>query len=207
MFIEKLEKDKKHLTRLTLPNGDEFLIDNDVCAENRLSKGAETDEEIIRQLIEESDYKRAKSRALWLLDRQDYTEKALYEKLIRAGFKKSSSARVLAKLCELGLVDDRRYAERFAERCAQSNISKREAVHKMLLKGISLDLAKEVTEETGGDPKEQIRALIEKKYLNKLRDDNGYQKVFADLARKGFSFDDIKTVIKSYNTELEFSEE
>lgn len=207
MFIEKLEKDKKHLTRLTLSNGDEFLIDKDVCAEKGLSQGMAIDGELIKELDEESDYKRAKSRALWYLDRQDYTEKALYEKLVRAGFKKSSSARVLAKLCELGLLDDRRYAERFAERCAQNNISKREAVHKMLLKGISLDLAKEVTEEAGGDPKEQIKAIIEKKYLNKLKEENGYQKVFAALARKGFPFDEIKTAIKEYNKELEFSEE
>lgn len=207
MFISKLSRDKKHLTKLTLSNGQELLIDNDVCSEHCLSAGMDITDDLIERLTDESDYKRAKSRALWLLDRQDYTEKALYEKLVRAGFKKSSSARVLQKLCELGLVDDRRYAERFAERCAESNISKREAVHKMLGKGIALDLAKEVTEEAGGDPEEQIQALIEKKYLNKLREENGYQKVFAALARKGFPFEDIKTVIKSYNTELEFSEE
>ena len=50
----------------------------------------------------------------------DYTEKALYEKLIRAGFGKAASAAVIARLLELGIIDDRRYAERMAETARKS---------------------------------------------------------------------------------------
>ena len=207
MLVTEIKKEKQHLTRLLFADGESLLLDNDICAERDIRIGANIPEGVLKELKHDSDYKRAKTRALWYLDRMDYTEKALFEKLVKAGFGKRASAEVLAKLCEFGLVDDRRYAERFAEKCALSNISKREAVHKMLLKGVPLQLAKEVTEELDTDETEQIVALIEKKYVRKLSEDKGYQKVFAALARKGFSFDSIKSALKKYNEGLEFSEE
>ena len=63
MVISELQNDKKHLTKVILSNNEEFLIDNDICVDKMLSKGMELDEEFINELIEDSDYKRAKSRA------------------------------------------------------------------------------------------------------------------------------------------------
>ena len=207
MFISEIKKDKKHLTRLLLSSGEEILIDNDLVSEKGLSEGTEIDEEFLNEIKYQSDYKRAKARALWYLDRMDYTEKKLYEKLVKAGFGKKAAASVLAWCVEFGLVDDRRFAERFAERSMDNNISKREAVQKMLLKGVPLSLAKEVIEELECDEESQIAELLAKKYAYKLSSDNGPQKVFASLARKGFSFGAIKSALKKYNEELEFCED
>ncbi len=207
MQITAINKDKKHLTKITLSNGKECFLDNDVVSENGLFKTAEIDEEFLKELKFSSDFKRAKSRALWYLDRMDYTEKALYEKLLRAGFSKKASAAVIAKLCELSLIDDRRYAERMADRLIASNISKREALNKMYLKGIPLDLAKEILSQTESDEGEQIKALLEGKFAYKLTLENGVEKVFSALARKGFSFSEIKKALKEYKEELEFCEE
>ena len=207
MIITDIIKDKKHLLKVCFDDESYILIDTDTVSEKGIKKGDFIDEDELKSLKADSDYKRAKSRALWYLDRMDYTEKALFEKLTKAGFGKKVSAEVLAKFCELGLVDDRRYAERFAERCKDSNISKREAVHKMVLKGIPLDLAKQVTEELETDEESQILTLIERKYQRKLTEENGFQKVFAALARKGFDFGSIKSALKKYNDELEFSED
>ncbi len=207
MQITDIKKDKKHLTRIVFSDGNEQLLDKDVCDGEGLFVGYEVDCERLEELKYESDYKRAKSRAMWYLDRMDYTERALYEKLVKAGFGKKASAAVLAYLCKLGLVDDRRYAERFAERCIEGNISKREAYQKMLLKGVSPSLAKEILSELECNEEAQIAALIEKKYAQKLADERGHEKVFAALARKGFSFSAIKSALKKYSEELEFCEE
>ena len=137
----------------------------------------------------------------------DYTEQALYEKLLKAGFSKKTSAAVLAKLCEFGLIDDRRYAERMAERCKENNISKREAMHKMLLKGVPYDLAKEMLEETDTDEEEQIKNLLEGKYAYKLTQEKGAEKVYAALVRKGFSYSSVRSAMKKYTEQLEFCEE
>ena len=201
MVITEIKKDKLHLMRLFLNDGNEVLIDKDVCNEKCLKKGMELDG--LEEIIFESDYRRAKSRAIWYLDRMDHTEKALYDKLLRAGFKPKPCAKVIARLKEVGLLDDNRYAENYANRLIESNVSKREALQKLLLKGVPYDLAKSVLEETQTDELSQIKNVIEKKYKNKLLAENGVQKVYAALVRKGFSYGAVKTALNEFIEESE----
>ena len=201
MVITEIKKDKLHLMRLFLSDGNEVLIDKDVCNEKCLKKGMELDG--LEEIIFESDYRRAKSRAIWYLDRMDHTEKALYDKLLRAGFKPKPCAKVIARLKEVGLLDDNRYAENYANRLIESNVSKREALQKLLLKGVSYDLAKSVLEETQTDELSQIKNVIEKKYKNKLLAENGVQKVYAALVRKGLSYGAVKTALNEFIEESE----
>ena len=203
MCIIEIKKDKLHLMRLFLNDGSEVLIDKDVCSQKCLNKGMELDEQALQGLIFESDYQRAKSRAVWYLDRMDHTEKALYDKLLRAGFKPKPCAKVIARLKEVGLLDDNRFAENYANRLIESNVSKREALQKLLLKGVPYDLAKSVLEETETDELSQIKNLIEKKYKNKLLAENGVQKVYAALVRKGFSYGAVKTALNEFIEESE----
>ena len=183
------------------------MLDNDTCTDFCLKQGAEITEERLEELIYDSEYRRAKSRALWYLDRADRTEKGLYRKLCEAGFDKKASAAVVARFVEVGLLDDRRFAENFAERCKDANISPRETVRKLYEKGIPYDMAKETVSETETDEETQIRVLIEKKYARKLELENGAEKVYAALIRKGFSFSAVRNVLKKYSEELEYSEE
>ena len=185
----------------------EILLDNDILGENGIKTGTFLTEEEVEELRFSSDYTRAKSRALWYLDRMDYTEKALYEKLVKAGFGKKASAAVIARFCELGVIDDRRYAERLAARFSENNVSKREAMQKMALKGLSYDLIKQVLSEQETDEETQITNLLEGKYAYKLTLENGTEKVYAALIRKGFSYSAVKTAMKKYIEQLEFCEE
>ena len=203
MQIVNLQKDKLHLTKLSLSDGRQVLVDNDLVFERSLKAGLEIDDKYLEELLFSSDYVRAKSRAVWYLDRSAHTEKGLYDKLVRAGFAKEACAKVIVRFIEVGLLDDRRYAETLAERLIETNVSKREALQKMLSKGLPYDLAKSVLEETEADENTQIRNLIEKKYRNKLLAENGAKKVFDALARKGFSFGAIREALKSYIEELE----
>lgn len=203
MQIVNLKKDKLHLTKLSLSDGRQVLVDNDLVFERSLKAGLEIGDKYLEELLFSSDYVRAKSRAVWYLDRSAHTEKGLYDKLVRAGFAKEACAKVIARFIEVGLLDDRRYAETLAERLIETNVSKREALQKMLSKGLPYDLAKSVLEETEADENTQIRNLIEKKYRNKLLAENGAKKVFDALARKGFSFGAIREALKSYIEELE----
>ena len=198
MQIIKLQKDKLHLTKVYLSNGQEVLIDNDVCSENCLKVGDSLTEQAINDLVFQSEYQRAKSRAVWYMDRKDRTSKDLYNKLCTAGFDKKAVAKVIGRLTEVGLIDDRRFAENYAERLLEGNTSKREAFAKLLQKGVPYDMAKEVLAENEVDEISQIKNLIERKYRTKLAAENGAQKVFAALARKGFSYEAVKTALKNY---------
>ena len=207
MLITETQKQKKHLTKLVFSGGEEVLLDNDICLNYSLKPETQISEDELKKLKYESEYARAKSRALWYLDRADRTEKGMYEKLVGAGFNKKASAAVVGRFVEVGLIDDRRFAENFAEKCRDANISKREGIRKMLGKGVPYDIANEVFSETEIDEEEQIRAVIEKKYARKLTQENGVQRVYAALVRKGFSFSAVRNALKKYSEELEYSEE
>lgn len=202
MIISGIKREKKHLFRVDFDNGKMMLVDADVFSALGLNEGDILDGQRAREIIETSDYERAKKRALWYLDRSDHTEKALYDKLIRAGFNPKACAKVIARLCELGVIDDRRFALRYAERCTEANISKRETYAKLMQKGVPRDIIKDTLEQTEADEPAQIRALIDKRYKNKLSSKEDTQKVYAALIRKGFSFGAVKDVLKAYNEEL-----
>ena len=198
MQILNIQKDKLHLTKISLSNGEEVLIDNDVCRDNYLKKGDEISEEKLNALVFQSQYQRAKSRAVWYLDRKDRTAKDLYNKLCLAGFDKKAVVKVIARLQEVGLIDDLRFAENYASRLMEGNVSKREALQKMLQKGVPYDMAKDVLAECDSDEGAQIEALINKKYRTKLMVEGGKEKVYAALIRKGFSYEAVKNALKNY---------
>ncbi len=207
MKIISIDREKQHLFKITLSSGGELLLDCDVVIDNSLFCGMEIQSEQIEPLKHESDFKRAKSRAFFYLDKTDYSEKALFDKLKKAGFCENICAEVLAYLCEIGIIDDRRYAERVSCRLLEMNRSKREVLNKLYLKGVPLSLAKEVLGENDIDEEAQITSLIQKKYAYKLKDKNNYNKVYAALVRRGFSYSAVKTALKQYIDDIEFSEE
>lgn len=201
MTVLSVEQAKKHQVSVKLDNGEEFLIDRDVAYKYAVCSGMEISEEKILELKEESEYTRAKSRALWHLDTADYTSRALYDKLIRAGFDKEPSAKAIAKLVELGVIDDVRYAEHFAQRCERQNISKRATFAKMLEKGVSKDIAEQVLSSREVDEVSLITALIDKKYRAKMQSETEIPKVYAALVRRGFSYSAVRQAMNNYNEE------
>ena len=204
MIIEEIKRQKGHLYKVSLSDGSSFLVHPDVCEGIPLVKGKALEREEITEILKTSDYERAKSRALWFLDRGDRTEKGLYEKLVAAKISPEQCARAIARLKELGLIDDRRYAKNYAERCIESNISKRETYVKLMQKGVPRDIIKEALDNTEVDESSQVIALIKKKYANKLDSKENKAKVVAALMRKGFNYSAVKEALRVYGEELEY---
>lgn len=207
MKIVEIKKEKNHTVKVSFTGGKYFNFDldfwNSLCLHEEDSIG----EHDLKYYLAESDYIRAKSRGMWFLDRADYSEKTLYEKIVAGGINPSAAARAVARIKELGLVDDRKLASRLAEQMSDANISKREAHAKLYQKGIPTDIIKAVLEETEFDELSQIEAVIQKKYRNKMSDNDGIQKVYAALIRKGFSYCAVREKIKKYTQEIENYEE
>ena len=68
-------------------------------------------------------------------------------------------------------------------------------------KGIDRNLIDIIMEETEVDQREQIRFIIEKKYKNFTTDEKYKRRAISGLQRKGFSWDDIKSVMSEYEGE------
>ncbi len=207
MRIVEIKRDKKHTVKVSFDTGKAFNFDmdywNDVC----LHENDEIDEDALNRHLQESDYIRAKARGIWFLDRSDYSEKILNQKIVAGGISNTAAARAVARLKELGLVDDLKLAKRLAEHMAVANISKREAYAKLYNKGIPATIIKSVLDETNFDELSQVLAVIEKKYRNKMTAKDDIQKVYAALIRKGFSYSAVRDAIKKYTQEIEFYEE
>ena len=206
MKITAIKREKGHLSRLTFENGESLLIDSDLCAEKCLHEGDTLSPEDKKRLLTESDYLRAKARAIRLLDRYTYTESRLLRKLKETGFPEEAAKRAVERLKELGLINDREFALTAAEDLSRRGVSKRAAYAKLLSKGISAKTAKEATEAVAFDEGGQLKELIERRYKNKLAAGET-QKVFAALIRKGFSYGAVREALKKYSEEIEYSED
>ncbi len=205
MKIVSLKALKKHLTAVTLENGSELLLDSDIVAEKGLIKGAFISDP--NALIYESDYKRAKSRALWYLSRADQTEKGLLKKLIVAGFSKKAAENAVARMVELGLINDRNFAEKYCEALSLSGASQREIYFKLIKKDIPKAIVMEVLETEEQSECDKVLNLLKTKYARKLDTKENLQKTVAALARKGFSFSDIKDALKILEQEFDYNED
>ena len=77
----------------------------------------------------------------------------------------------------------------------------------MMLKGVPKEIASEALDNENADESEQIAALIAKKYRTKIEGENGVQKVYAALIRKGFSYGKVRDALKKYSEELLYGED
>ena len=207
MTITNIVKKPKHLHEIEFSCRDSLLLDSSVCAEQGLYKGMELTDSQIAEIAKKSDFARAVSRSVWYIERGDITKKALTDKLKRAGFSVDATEHAITRLISLDLLNDRAFAARLAERLIESNISRREAFSKMLLKGFCKEDIENALNNTECCEDAQIKAVIEKKYKNKLDTPENIRKVYAALIRRGFSFGGVRSVLKNYSEELMFSEE
>lgn len=207
MTVTAVTKQKKHLARVETDDGRTVELDQTAVREAGLRAGVSLSEEQLSELSAQSDYLRAKERALWYLDRGNYTERALSDKLRRAGFPPEANEKVLSFLREYGMVDDNRFARRFAEICAARNLSRRATFAKLTEKGVPRGMIEEVLSEEPPDEEAAIRVLLEKKYGKMLDTPESVQKVYAALMRRGFSYGAVKTVLKTYAEEMAYIEE
>ena len=204
MKVVNLQQKRKSLTAVVFDDGSELLVDSEIALIENITIGSEI--ESIEKIIYKSDFKRAKSRALWYLSRGDLSEKSLFEKLVRGGFSETASRDAVERMKELGLVNDYMYAKRLADYLSNTGISNREIQFKLTQKGIDRDIARELS-KSENDEIDKIKYLIEHKYKNKLDGESNIQKVFAALVRKGFSYSDVKAALRDYSEKLRYSED
>ncbi|MBQ3331421.1 MAG: regulatory protein RecX [Ruminococcus sp.] len=204
MQITAVEPRKKGLSALYIDGEFAMKLDTEVLIAHRFDIGREIDDETLHECVQASDRKRCKDKAMWLISYRDHSRKELCDKL-RRDYPDEVYEPVVARLEELGLVDDSRYARRYAsDLAALKHLSERGIRQKLYEKGIDRDLIDEVLGELFIDEKEQIRTIIERKYARALDDEKGRRRCVNALSRMGFSWSDIKSVLNEY---IDISEE
>lgn len=162
------------------------------------------DEEELAAFYEAVGSRAAFIAGLRLLSYHDHSEKEMISKLCLKGYKKEYSLNAVEKLCEFGYIDDERYAENLADKLLRSKgMSIRGIKSELICRGISREIADNVTEKLDFDPILRIIELLNTKYSRNLSDEKGIKKTVASLQRLGYGWSDIKSALRSVEAETE----
>ena len=137
---------------------------------------------------------------------RDHSAKELLTKLRQKGFSEGAEQAV-EKLKEYGYVDDRRFAQSYANELQRvKKYGKRRIESELFKKGIDRETIFEVTEELEFDNSELV-SIIERKYLRYLDSEKGVQKTVNALLRLGYSFGEIKEALNTVKESLDIQED
>lgn len=203
MRITDITQFKGKTLRIDFEQGEPAFINAEVVYDKGLEKGMELTDGQWQAVVYANDLRRARERALYLLDYKDYSYILLFRKL-SDNYSEQICYEVCDRLAELGMINDRRFAEGLARKYMEvKHFGYYKAVQEMKLKGLSKQLIDEAlapyqeTESVRG----RIRELVEKKYLRRLDGEDGVKKVKNALVRQGYSYGDINAVLAELEEE------
>lgn len=200
MLITAIEPRRKAMSALYIDGEFVMNLDSRTLIENRFDVGREIDDEDLHEIINLSNERRAKEKALWLISYRDHSKKELTDKIKRT-CDEESAEKAVERMEELGLVNDEAYAQRYAKKLLFSkHMSKNAAIYELSRKGIDKELAEEILENTEVDERNQIRQVIDKKYRN-LSDEKIRRRAVSALQRLGYRWNDIRSVLEEYSEE------
>lgn len=198
--ITKIEE-QKNKKRVNIFVDDAFFcgLNKETAVVFRLKVGKVVDEKILKVAVFDSEVKSAVEKSSSYLATRMHSKRELYDKLIKKGYEKQVSLKALEKLEEYHYIDDYLFSKQFAEQ--NKKLSKKMIENKLRQKGISSDIVYEIIGNQGDDEEyERCKIAAEKYAKNKnLNDTKVVQKMYASLARRGFSFDTIKKACKLFN--------
>ncbi len=192
--IIKIEKTKKGFYALFSKEGFLFSVDDETLVSKGIKIGSLFDESQISDIMETREWRACFGSALNYLSFKSQSAKTLYDKLTKK-YSKEVCAEVISKLIEERLLDDSEYAKNLCEYYVQKGFGKKRIENELYKKGISREISKEVLADIVLDERSAIRELVERKYKAKLCEKNGRAKVFAALARAGYSYSEINSVL------------
>lgn len=178
----------------------EFLNQQTVNMFN-LRAGASLPLSAWEEIKAEEEYRKARERALYLLDYKDYSYVDLFHKLEK-NYSEETCYRVMDKMVEMGTINDRRYAEGLARHYVEvKKFGRYRAFREMRQKGLTEQVVEDALEEYDDSYYERLYELVESKYLRFMEDDKGITRTKNALVRYGYSYDLIKEVLKDIEEE------
>jgi regulatory protein len=153
----------------------------------------------------DDNYQKALQYAFLLLRYRDRSEREIIERLQRKGFTEETGRRVAGYLKENRFIDDARFAEALKKTAVeQKHLGRKGVVYYLLSRGIP----PEIVDGISGDDDEYLE-VARSFVVSKLKKMNGLDKftikrrLWAALARKGYSSEIIGRVLRSYFDEEE----
>ena len=144
--------------------------------------------------------KKARSYALYCLDRKNLTEQELYEKLCQKGHEEFAPE-ILAEVCKAGIVDDKNYAYMYISdginiKCKGLYRLSQELIQK----GVSKAVIEEISEDFQEDCYNSLVSFVRAHYGDSEIDDRKtLEKIKAQLLRRGYSYSEIRRCFDEFD--------
>ena len=204
MIITAVKPARQSRVTLVFDNGEEMLIDKGLWEESPFGVGSSLSRLQVEELLESSQKRRARNKAIYLLSKRDYSRKELEQRLCREGGRYVADNREAAKeaaaaMEEYGYVNDQHYAERLARRfCLEKCYPRRRAEQALCEKGIARDLAAEAVSLIEQEDWQLALEFLHKKRYTVGKDTD---RAAAAMVRYGFSHDAVRRALAAFSEE------
>ena len=197
IIVKEIEAVGKSRYRVKFDTGVTCLLYRKEMSSFSIEKGKGITAQQYQELLEEVVGKRAKKRALHLLEQMDRTEKQLRDKLLANEYPQSCIDGAIAYVKGFHYLDDSRYASNYV-RFSQEKMSRVQMKQKLMQKGIASSVIADAIEEAYvADEMEQIMALLRKrKFVPEKADEKEFQRTYQYVMRRGFKSSDILKAMK-----------
>lgn len=195
MELTAAEPRRRGLVQLFLDGEAAVKLDAQVFLQSGLKPGDQVSDQELFELVQASDARRAQEKALYLLEYRNYSKRELTEKIARTAASREAAQAAAGRMEELGLVDDRRFAQDYArELFSRKGYGARRAAQELRRKGLDQELVQELVEKYGSPEQsgENIRRVLEKKYPGWREDEKVRRRAFAALQRLGYSYQEVR---------------
>lgn len=198
MIVTEIKPVTRQKFQIELDGQPAFVLYKGELSRYHIQKDKELPQEIYEELVGQVLTKRAKLRAMHLLEKMDRTRAELKKKLEQSGYPAKAVEEALEYVESFHYIDDVRYAARYIE-FQKSKKGKARLKMELLQKGISAEIVARALEEAEEqmDAKETIRRMIQSKRKGEgPLEEKEKQRLYGFFMRKGFSSSEILSVFR-----------
>lgn len=195
--VMKLEP-KGNRLHVYLDNDIDFLLYKSEVRKLNLEESVNI-EETQYQIIIDILYKRARERALYILDNAYKTKKQIVDKLKAGCYPEFIIDRVIEYLTEYDLINDYRYASMYIDFKADSK-SKRQITQDLYSKGVLKEIIDSAFENSDFTDEHSLNKIIEKrKGRYDLTNQKDIERFYRYLVGKGYAYHDVKRALSIFD--------
>lgn len=198
-------KPARHRQTTVFLDGEGTLLDTETFLLSGFREGDEISHEQWQELCERSVNNRAYEKALYLLEYRAHARGELLTKICRE-YPKEAALLAVARVEELGLINDLDFAVRLAEELTcQKGYGKARVKADLGRRGIDREIIDRVISSLPEDQRESCKNWMMKKCKTPPADSKEQAKLLSGAVRRGFDYATAKAVLKEIV--LEESEE
>ncbi len=202
MVVTQISEVSKNRCKVYIDQEFAFVLYKGELRLYKVAEGKELSQKIYDEVMKEVLPKRAKLRAMNLLQKRPYTEKQLRDKLKEGYYPEKIMDIAMEYVKSFRYVDDYQYAVDYIT-CYEARKSRKKLETELIMKGVSKTVIGEAFrewEDQGGTQNElsMIQELLEKKHYSPECDMKEKNRIYGFLLRKGFSMEKVQEAMRIF---------